>query len=158
MKRMPSSKSPAPVAWAKAKPTANSSVSGANESSQQSPKDLLMTDTANLIEVPPGVCPACLKPIARKEFRIARKFRCLRCGKYLQAPRLLRIFMHSLCIGVPLLLACWWGKGLVRGIILYIFLSFIFSMLFSAIATAKHLPKLELAHEKEEIQSLNLSN
>jgi hypothetical protein len=78
--------------------------------------------------------------------------------------------MHVLCSGVPAVLVfflggriipvffgSFMGERILWDIALWVALSFVFSMLYSAVTTIPHLPKLELVHEKEEFQSLNLS-
>jgi hypothetical protein len=114
-------------------------------------------DPALTSATPSGACPVCLKPIARKDFRIAKEFKCPNCQQVLRTSKSLRALMYAWCYGIPTILVYFWGVRVVWGVFLWIGLSFVCAMVFSALATAEHLPRLELFQKKEEFQSLNLS-
>jgi len=107
--------------------------------------------------VPPGVCPACLKPIGRKQLKVARAFRCPHCQRFVRTSRLFRTLLYVSCYGIPTVIVFTSGRSFLAAVVYWLFLAFIFAMLFISIATAIRLPHLELFQAKEdEFQSLNL--
>jgi hypothetical protein len=65
--------------------------------------------------------------------------------------------MYLSCCGIPTVIVYFVGGRIVLDLVLWFALLFAFSILYSATTTAKHLPRLERAHESEEFPSLNLS-
>lgn len=105
-----------------------------------------------------GICPACSMPIARTEFTVLKKFKCPRCQRLLQTAKHLRILAYVFCVWAPIPLAWYWGGGILKGVLLYPILIFVFSMVYSVVVTGRHLPRLMLAEdEPQEFQTLNLN-
>ena len=105
----------------------------------------------------PGVCPACLKPIARKQLKVVREFRCPHCQQLVRTSKLFRALLYLSCYGIPTVIVFSSGRSLLAGLALWLVLSFGFAMIHISIATAIRLPHLELFRSKDdEFQALDL--
>jgi hypothetical protein len=107
---------------------------------------------------PPGVCPACLKPISRKQLKkVASEFRCPHCQRLVRTSKLFRTMLYISCYGIPTVIVVSTSRSVLWGIVLWLVLAFAFAAVFILIATTFRLPHLELFRSKEdEFQSLNL--
>jgi hypothetical protein len=113
--------------------------------------------TDDLEPLAPGICPACYKPILRKELKIAKEFKCPNCQALVRTSRLFRTLLYLTCYGIPTVIVLFSDRSLVSGILLWLVLAFAFAMLYIAIATAIRLPKMELVRSKDgDFQSLDL--
>jgi hypothetical protein len=108
--------------------------------------------------VPPGVCPACLKPIRRKQLKkIVTEFRCPHCQRLVRTSKLFRTLLYISCYGIPTVIVVSTSRSVLWGIVLWLVLAFAFAAVFALIPTAFRLPYLELFRSKDdEFQSLNL--
>ena len=121
------------------------------------PKGLTNMVVDDLEPLPHGICPACRKPILRKELKMAKAFRCQNCQALVRTSRFFRALLYLTCYGIPTVIVFSSGRSLVSGILLWLVIAFAFAMLYIAIATAFSLPKMELVRTKDdEFQSLDL--
>jgi len=115
-------------------------------------------NTSDHQPVPPGVCPACLKPIARKQLKVAKAFRCPHCQRLVRTSTLFRTLLYLSCYGIPTVIVLCSGRSFIGAVVLWLFLAFAFAMIYIAIATAIRPPQFELFRKKEdEFQSLDLT-
>ena len=113
--------------------------------------------TSNHEPVPSGVCPACLKPITRKQLKVAKAFRCPHCQQLVRTSKLFRALLYLTCYGIPTIIVFSLGRSLLGGIVLWLVLAFGLATVFISIATAIRLPRLELFRSKDdEFQALDL--
>jgi hypothetical protein len=113
--------------------------------------------TGNQDRVPPGVCPACLKPIGRKQLKVAKEFRCPHCQRLVRTSKRFRTLLYLSCYGIPTVIVVSTGRSVLSGIVMWLVLAFAFAMVFISIATAIRLPHLELFRSKDdEFQTLDL--
>jgi len=113
--------------------------------------------TGNNGPVPPGVCPQCLRPITRKQLKVAKAFRCPHCQQLVRTSKLFRALLYLSCYGIPTAIVFLSGRSLLAGIVLWLVLAFGFAMAYISIATAIRLPRLELfGKEDDEFQTLDL--
>jgi hypothetical protein len=117
-------------------------------------------DAGNVDRVPPGVCPACLKPIGRKQLsKVASEFSCPHCQRLVRTSKRFRALLYLTCYGIPTVIVISSGRSLLAGIVLWLVLAFCFAMLFISVATAIRLPHLELfPSNDDEIRTLELRN
>lgn len=105
----------------------------------------------------PGTCPACHKPIPRKELKVAKEFKCPNCQALVRTSRLFRTLLYLTCYGIPTVIVLSSGRSILSGILLWLVLAFAFAMLYITIATAIRLPKIDLVCSKDDdFQSLDL--
>jgi len=112
--------------------------------------------TGNQNQTLPGVCPACLKPIGRKQLKVAKEFRCPHCQRLVRTSKLFRALLYLTCYGIPTVIVFSSGRSPLAGIVLWLVLAFGFAMVFISIATAIRPPHLELFRKDDEFQILNL--
>jgi hypothetical protein len=75
----------------------------------------MTTDAGSMDRVPPGTCPACLKPIARKQLKVAKAFSCPHCRRLVRTSKLFRALLYLSCYGIPTVIVFSSGRSLLGG-------------------------------------------
>ena len=115
-------------------------------------------DTVGQDRIPPGVCPACQKHIARKQLlKVSTEFKCPHCQRLVRTSWRFRALLFISCYGIPTVIVFAKGGSILVGMVSWLVYAFLFALVFIAVVPAIRLPHLELYQRKEDdFQSLNL--